>query len=207
MDLRSLTNRARAASLGLALAATGCSWFDCHDPRYSLSSPRATLESFHRAIRCDDAKEEYFCFSARVQQSFGSFSGYSLGREILKERDPLALHLLRNADLDGRLRVEIERDGVHAAALLDIGAQEPLEIRLVLEAEYRLHHADGKTTVGFAETATPRVRRDGLTIEVNDPAFELESKAAPQRVELLERWVIDDFPGLSAAVESARGGG
>jgi hypothetical protein len=189
-----------------ALAAPGCSWFECSEPVYSQSTPRATIESFHRAIRCDDAEQEYFCFSRRVQDSFGNFSGYSLGRAILKERDPLALHLLRNADLHGRLEVRTERDGVHATATIDIGSAQPLSVGLILEPEYRIHHADGKTTTGYAERAKPQVRRDGLTIDVHDSTFELESKAQPQRVELLERWVIDDFPGLSAAVESAGGG-
>lgn len=205
MFVRTLQRGAKTALLLLAAASSGgCHLFGagCDRP-YERGEPALTIESFHRAFRCDDPEQEYRCFSSAIKRKFGTFAGYSLGRDILKSKDPLAVRFLQNADLDGRVNVRIERDGLHALARIDIGEATPLEIRLVYEPEYRLHHQDGSKTEGLAQFVTSTVRESGIVIEVVDPGIELESRSQVMRTELLPRWVIDDFPGLGDAVAAA----
>jgi hypothetical protein len=198
----------RGASLALLLLAAagsgGCAFFDrdCDRP-FDKSEPGLTIETFHRAFRCDDAEQEYRCFSSAIKRRFGTFTGYSLGRDILKSKDPLAIAFIKNADLDGRVRITIEPDGIHALARIDIGEDRPLEVRLLFEPEYRLHHQDGKTSIGLAQHSTATSRESGVVIEIVDPGIELESRARIVRADLSPRWVIDDFPGLSDAIAAA----
>lgn len=194
----------RALLLFAAAGSSGCSFFvrDC-ESTFEKSEPRLTIESFHRAFRCDDAEQEYRCFSSAIKRRFGTFAGYSLGRDILKSKDPLAVAFIRNADLAGRVQIAIDRDGVHATARIDIGESRPLEIRLLFEPEYRLHHQDGKTSIGLAQHSTATARESGVVIEIVDPGIELESRSRIVRADVSPRWVIDDFPGLSDAISAA----
>ena len=192
-------------ALASLLAASGCR-MDCDAP-YDHSGPLPTLKSFHRAFVCDDRDAEYACLSPRIKASFGGFPAYCVGREAIREDNPLALAFLGVADLEGRTTIDMLAGGNSALARIDVGSAEPLRISLVNWHEYRLYHADGKVTHGYAPSLEVEPERRGFAADVIDPDFEPASATAVQRAELMQRWLIDDFPGLDAAVAAAGGPG
>ncbi len=187
--------------LAIAVSSPGCRT-SCPET-VDLSTPEATIRSFHRAFSCDDKELEYRCFSDDVKRSFGSIFGYSIGREVFRRENEVLVLLLEWTDLDGRIQVEMDKDGNRALARVDAGAESSLLISLQNEPEYRLHFADGSELHEFADRVTAKQFEDSVLIAIYDRHLAGEPRKPIQRVEMAPRWTLAGVPGLEAALESA----
>ncbi len=206
LALRHLVRGSCAAFL-LACAAlsTGCA--ECSG--YDRTTPENTITSFHRAFSCDNADEEYRCFSEHLKQSVGSLGSYSIARAYLREKDPLAVRFIANRSLDGRVHLAREAGGNRVKATIDLGADPPLVIELVNEPEYIVYHPDGRKTHGFARNVVIDALEEDkgrFRIEIVDPDLEVTSKKPGETIELFQHWVIDAFPGLDSAIAATHRG-
>lgn len=192
----------RASATGLLfafLAAAGCA---APAPPADLTTPEATIRTFHAAFARDDRPAEYACLSERVKERFGNLLGYSLGADVLRSEHPLLVRLASFADLEGRLSTEILADGLTALAHIDAGGGA-IEVRLVYEPRYVLVTAAGETIEGYARRLAAGYAPGRARIDLLDPRLQAGAGAAA-RAELHPRWAIDDLPGLDSAVERAR---
>lgn len=174
-------------------------------PEAQLETPQQTVATFRAAFACDARDLEYRCFSDRVKASFGTFAGYSIGREVIREENGALLLALQVSDFEERVKVEVRPDGRQADAWIDTGEGSPLHLLLVNQPEYRLFYADGTDSVGYAESARGEwLARDAIQVTLVDKYLERRSKP-PYLVEIRSHWVIDALPGLEGAVRAAGG--
>lgn len=183
--------------LAITLTAAGCC--SAPAPEVDLGTPRATIESFHRAFVADDREDEYRCFSDDVRNRFGNILGYSIARGVFRAENQLLVRLLQWSDLEGRLETTISPDGLHAVASIDGGEDEPILVALAYEPTYLLVHPDGQETEGFAGAVKAVWRGTEVLVVLRDPVLGEEKPLPVQRVEIRPRWVIEDVPGLAEA--------
>ncbi len=187
--------------LAIALAAAGCC--QTPEPEVDLSTPAATIESFHRAFVDDDRQDEYRCFSDDVRNRFGNLLGYSIAREVFRAENQLLVRLLEWSDLEGRLETTLLDDGLHAVARIDAGADEPILVGMAYEPTYLLVHPGGEVTEGFARRVKAVWRGKEVLAVLSDPVLGEEKPRPVIRVEIRPRWVIEEVPGLEDALGRA----
>lgn len=188
-----------------SLAGTGCisCWISGPED-VDLSRPERTLTSFQRAFTCDRPVLEYRCLTDEVKTSFGSYAGYKIGRDILRDENSLAVLLFGAADLEERTEIALWKDGNRATARIDLG-DDTVEVLLFNQPLYRLFHEDGSVTEGFASELVADLPFPGiLRILLRDKWLAEEPTAPFSRVEVETRWVIAAIPGLDSAIETAK---